>query len=464
MKRFALALAGILCLVQTGLAQAQAGISDTRDFELTPVAPPVPALKYELLFDPLDRRPGNAALLYFQAEALMGQEYAKRIADAEDAYQAKDDAKFTALATKLDYPSVQAILDLAGRCDFYDREAPLHERGSFAMLPYLNTSRVIADWLEVRAIAQVRTGQVDDAIQSLRLGLELGRKVGSEPVLVSGLVGCGIIAVMSSEPMTELMNRPDAPNLYWALASLPRPLISFQRAMTLERIYVVADLPELADPHLDDFSGQQWRDIFDKAVSIAGSNSPAAPANEGAWANPQVVAEEVNHTLPRASEYYAQSHHLSADQVQQLDPFQVVAAYWYHEYQVVNDDYYKLTAFPYPLAITKMNEAADRFKKLQTQEPANVFLFFQASLNRAAVTFARVDRMLAALTAVEAIRSYAAANGGKLPAALADITDTPVLDNPATGKPFDYAIQGDSAILSDQSLGLPLKYTIRIRK
>ena len=65
--------------------------------------------------------------------------------------------------------------------------------------------------------------------------------------------------------------------------------------MTLERIYVVADLPELADPHLDDFSGQQWRDIFDKAVSIAGSNSPAAPANEGAWANPQVVALSLIH-------------------------------------------------------------------------------------------------------------------------------------------------------------------------
>jgi hypothetical protein len=142
----------------------------------------------------------------------------------------------------------------------------------------------------------------------------------------------------------------------------------------------------------------------------------------------------------------------------------VVAAYWYHQYQVVSDDSYKSTALPYPVAMVKRNEEAERFKKLETEEPANVFLFYHAGLNRAAMTFARVDRLLAALTAVEAVRSYAAANGGRLPATLADITDTPVLDNPETGKPFEYSVQGDTATLSGAEVGLPLKYTIRIRK
>lgn len=121
--------------------------------------------------------------------------------------------------------------------------------------------------------------------------------------------------------MTELMNRPDAPNLYWALASLPRPLLSYQRAMEMERTFVVADFPELADPHLADFTGQQWRDVFDKAVTLLPANSANQLPSASAWANPQSVADEVNRTLPEAAAYYAQSHHVPADQVQQLDPF-----------------------------------------------------------------------------------------------------------------------------------------------
>jgi hypothetical protein len=72
---------------------------------------------------------------------------------------------------------------------------------------------------------------------------------------------------------------------------------------------------------------------------------------------------------------------------------------------------------------------------------------------------------LAALTDVEAIRSYAAANSGKLPGRLEDISDTPALDNPCTGKPFSYSVQGETATLSDpQPSNHPITYTIRIRK
>ena len=38
---------------------------------------------------------------------------------------------------------------------------------------------------------------------------------------------------------------------------------------------------------------------------------------------------------------------------------------------------------------------------------------------------------------------HAAANGGKLPATLADVTVVPVPLDPVTGKPFDYRLEGD---------------------
>jgi hypothetical protein len=102
---------------------------------------------------------------------------------------------------------------------------------------------------------------------------------------------------------------------------------------------------------------------------------------------------------------------------------------------------------------------------MKKEEPANVFLPWIPSLTPPAKTWARLDRTLDALTDVEAIRSYAAANDGQFPPTLDQITSTPAPDNPRTGKPFHYSVQGNTATLSDlETPEFPLNYTIRIRK
>ena len=59
----------------------------------------------------------------------------------------------------------------------------------------------------------------------------------------------------------------------------------------------------------------------------------------------------------------------------------------------------------------------------------------------------RVDRQIAALRTVEAIRLYAAANDGKLPASLDAIAAVPIPLDPTTGQAFQYALSGDKATL-----------------
>ena len=59
---------------------------DERSFELTAVAPPTPALKYQLLYDDLvERRPGNAALLYLDAVLIMGNDAKEKAGEALNA-------------------------------------------------------------------------------------------------------------------------------------------------------------------------------------------------------------------------------------------------------------------------------------------------------------------------------------------------------------------------------------------
>jgi hypothetical protein len=58
-----------------------------------------------------------------------------------------------------------------------------------------------------------------------------------------------------------------------------------------------------------------------------------------------------------------------------------------------------------------------------------------------------LERDIAALRVIEALRMYAAAHDGQLPKALDEITAVPVPPNPATGKPFVYRLNGTTAVV-----------------
>src|SRR3954451_12432960 len=97
--------------------------ADVRTVELTPVAPPQPAMKYQLLFDDLDqRRPGDAAVLYLQTALSLGEGTAGEAQKAVEAYESGDHKTFDALADSIaKRPSLVQQLDVAGRreqCDW----------------------------------------------------------------------------------------------------------------------------------------------------------------------------------------------------------------------------------------------------------------------------------------------------------------------------------------------------------
>jgi len=71
----------------------------------------------------------------------------------------------------------------------------------------------------------------------------------------------------------------------------------------------------------------------------------------------------------------------------------------------------------------------------------------QPALDHARVISRRLDRQVAALQCIEALRLYAAAHKGKFPSALTKITKPPVPRDPVTKKPFLYRRRGANAIL-----------------
>ena len=67
----------------------------------------------------------------------------------------------------------------------------------------------------------------------------------------------------------------------------------------------------------------------------------------------------------------------------------------------------------------------------------------------------RRDVSVAADRVIEAIRMYAAQNGGKLPQSLSEITAVPVPVNPRFGTPFPYKLEGDTATLEVRRMTEP---------
>jgi hypothetical protein len=128
---------------------------------------------------------------------------------------------------------------------------------------------------------------------------------------------------------------------------------------------------------------------------------------------------------------------------------QVAALYSMEEFQRIRDESYKWTNVPYWQSYNQIDRA---ILSPGDEELANplvaLFLMLTRPLNRVRLQAILLERQLDAVQCIEAIRLYANAHEGKLPSSLDATTDAPVPLDLATGKPFLYQVNGDSATLS----------------
>jgi hypothetical protein len=439
---------------------------DHREFVVHAVAPELPAMKYELMVDPMDRQDGNAAPLYMQAFLMLGEKDNPIIERGQKLHEQgkplKDDKDLVGFIDgtggSLD------LLALAARKEQCDWGIPLREQGFKALLPQLHQTRVEANRLQLRAWLEMENGQTTELLDTLHMLYAMGQNTGKNSVLVSGLVGAGI-TVMANKLVADWTEQPDAPNLYWGLVNLPRPFISFRDAMDYERIGVIATIPVLAKGRHGGITADDWQAYIDQ---LSAMQSLFAPAEQKTLKTDLASVAMGMTALPSAKKFYADTRHLPAEQVDKLDARLLLATYYIEQYQIASDEMEKLLGLAYPERI----KAADGWKaRLDTLgiDDSNLARTILPAITKSSMSFARVDRQIAALTAVHALRAYAADHGGQLPAKLEDITATPIPLNPMTGKMFDYTLEDGTATLSDQTSpgssgpdGRGLVYTVRL--
>jgi len=426
-----------LCGHVRGADKAADGSIQVRKLSLAPAAEPVPVMAYRLLPRLMDQKTGNAALLYYSAAALCPdkepEDLYEKIGEWRDLPVDQLPRKKVEQALSSFSNSFHYIALASQRADC-QWEMPL-EDGYSLQLPHLSTFRRMIFAMQLRIRLKIADGQTDQAMEMLQQGFYMGRSIARGRTVIQGLVGTAITALMFKE-VEGLMQMPDSANLYWALTALPSPMIDMYSSLEYEREVLFMEFPVLRNLEDEVLTPAQASEIisgFMKKIETLGGGVSDVPF-KGLLPLGWVMLHYSD-----AKQFLARRG-FSQQRIEVMPAAQAVLIYQKQEYQEMLDNMFKWFSIPYSQAQTHLDNCErlfddhHRVKGIKT----NLFGTLLPALSRIAFLQARLDRHIALLRTIEAIRMFAADHSGRLPGSLAEITSVPIPADPVTGKDFLY--------------------------
>jgi hypothetical protein len=446
---FAILMAPILglgTLRASAAADQAAEAPPTVKFTLHPAPAAQAALRYRLIPHFIEQTPGNAAVQYMRAALLLVQDKSYQEASGKipewielslDQLRSNDDAqKFFNNTPSMNFD----LISFAARKEYCEWDLPLREYNVETRIPELQWLREFARLLALKARIEMSRGQFPQAIETIKTGLAVGRHAAEGPTLVNGLVGVSISFVMLGQ-VEQLVQQPDCPSLYWSLTALPAPCIDLRRADEMEQDNLYTVLPQLREVDKPR-SEEQWNKLLAEVTQKLVSLMPKEELDNGLWAKGALVAMTA---YPKAKQ---QLHDFgySSSAIQAMSVAQAILTATVETYEHERDSMHRWFYLPYTEAWPALDEEERRVAKTDEIIPFGKLLL--PSLRNVRAAQARLDRDVAALRVVEALRLYAAEHHGQLPKQLADITQVPIPNNVITGKPFDYEFRDGHGLLT----------------
>jgi hypothetical protein len=445
---------------------------------IAPQAAPMPALKYRLLPGSWELKDGNAVPIYLRLTHEQSDASRKYFTETPKQWNALPLDKIpTEEARKFlqDHHYLLRQLEVGARRRTAEWNYTLDEPNPIGLLlPDMQWMRNYTPMLILQARVALAQGDFSAAAHHLETGFAFSQHVAEGPTLINSLVGYAIASEFVGAA-TEFIQRTDAPNLYWALTALPRPLIDLRPGFGFEYQTFEKQFPELGD--LDrERTAEQWESLLQRTRTemreVALEPAEGSPGKLPDWFPKDCAPGDPASKSPDLSlarQYVARTRGLAADKVEMLPPAQVLLLYVMGTYQDDRDDWYRASYLPYPQARPLLAESINRLHDMAITEghvPARLFL---PSLNNVISRQIAIERRLTALRVIEALRMHCAAHDGQLPNKLADVSEVPIPDDPGTGQPFEYHCTGDTATLVSQIPGTPSpangqRYQVTIRK
>jgi hypothetical protein len=457
MRRGLTCLAVLLAAAAAAPAQPPSQIEPTK-LTISPAAAASPALKYLLLPELIDQTPGNAALEYYRSlspEWWSNIRQPKTWERVEKALQTplKDLRRKETTEGPAGWDNLGWIenikmlqhVDRAARRESVDwgMAERLRREGYGLLLPDVQGLRQIGTLLAVRARLEIAEGRYDKAVYTLQTGLALAYHVGDSVILIQELVGIAIAQLMFAQ-LEELIQQPGAPNFYWALTELPRPFFDLRKALQGEKLALFVSVPELHSMETTRLTEEQQQ----KLLPVLGGGLEAGGIFGGKpkWSDRLMGTLLVLRAYPEAKQALI-AEGRKPEEVEALPTLQVVLIHSWHQYKRLQDGVFKCASLPYWEAQPRIEQEDKRFRQARRRLEARPFIDFLPAIQKVVAATVRSDRRIAALRCIEAIRIYAAAHDGKLPATLDSITEVPIPIDPMTGKAFTYRVTDEQATL-----------------
>jgi hypothetical protein len=402
-----------------------------------PMPAPKPALRYLLLPDLKEMTPGNPIPNYLRC--LLDDDFSSGREVVGHAALRQADR-----AARMDKPDWQILLKL--RTD-----------GIGLLIPDVQKLRTLAAGLQGRFHEEVAQHRFDDALVTAKTMFAMSRHMGEHPTLIGDLVGIAI-SFVAIAPLEEMLQQPGCPNLYWALTNLPNPMISLETGLAGERMLLLSELSDLKD------QAPMTAEELKKAVAHVDRIRAFDNDNRDKRTTRQILdARTKDAEAVRAARRRLVDVGLPEEQVERFPPDQVILLDERRLSEVHRDEFMKLMALP----AWQAEALAKEIKKPKERALFDLFIPAVFKVRRAQ---GRLDQRIALLRHVEALRLYAAEHNGKLPEKLAEIT-VPLPDDPFTGKPFRYTLEGNTAHLrgtpppgEEKNPGFNIHYEITIQK
>lgn len=428
-------------------------------FNCSPAPFPKPALKYQLLPELKDMKAGNPILGYLRCFAEGNNFFfSKESYKQQEKWESMpiDQLPVEKMRTYGGTHLTQA--DWAARLTTPDWQALSHLRqdGARMLLPDVQQMRALARALKVRFRGEIADNRFEDALTTAQTMLAMAKHFEEHPTLISTLVGTAI-GLIAEEALEEMIQQPNCPNLFWALSTLPRPLIQLRKAISGERLIWHVEMKPISDKA--PMTEAKLEKFYQQVVLLLG------------YENGKNKEKEVRDWLKRKitdENYLSQARKRLAEvglKQTVLKKFPATQIVWLDEkYRLVTalDEHHKFTFLPY-------SKAEALLKSIK--EPKDViFAKFGSFYLKIRQAQERVTQRFAMLQNLEAIRWYAYKEKGKLPKSLNDI-QLPLLNDPITDKPFQYSVEGNKATLrntppsgQENNHAMKIRYVISIRK
>lgn len=421
---------------------AQQRFEERFDIKTRGAIEPNPAFRYRFYPTIAQLNPGSGYLYFARALLLDSQtsaELRKNFANESEAMTVPLDSRKKTLAG---YHHVFRELERFAMCEdlsFDHRIRDLHGSEIYSMLlPEVQDARHMVRLIRFRAETQLLEGDFEGAFHSILIGFRIAEHLGKGETLIQQLVSIAAQGMMLETVMDAIQTK-DCPNLYWALASIPRPLCNVRRSLEIEFSMAEKFLPVLREAESEGLTHERWQELWRTSIVEFGklateTNTPMSSAKllkflAGAGDAKKRILES-GYTEVRLSK-------MCSEQLVALDGLLVL--------RKAASEYQKILSLPTVAAREKamptqvLIDASLQNGSLGFGGAVGSLLF--PATNAVVMAELRNEAFYNRLITAEAIRMHVGTHEGRPPASLKELSPVTAFPNPYSDSDFGYKVE-----------------------